>query len=576
MSLIKISIECARDVNYIFKTAHSTAEYDLTNSNNSFSLGDYDQAEVTSELIDQAIDYHVFSEEFLRLFAHKLSAKAWKLASRNSNISIAFVKAFDYKIDFDALFLNKTYDMKHDIVENLKTAYYTRIGAYRAEVNPVINNKEPKMEKGLKRKISNNCGSNFIDIYKATHHANLHLFSDPGGFLLPQVTYDSIDEEDLHWACEELDDLCEEFLLLYVDDLSARCWEALAERNKDEGIFSDEFIEKYNVQLEVELDESGEDDDEDNEDEEDELDESGEDDESEGVLISLSCAIDINAIITDGLNRRSCFEFGDSDCDDDKFTLTPVISNLITDKLIRGNSETQYYSEDFLRHFAPIFSKATWNEISEGQPLTKSFLRDYADKINWDLLLNKSTYKDSSTDYNELREQFLKEKKETKTMATTKGTNTMTASNVTTMIKSDGLKASYRMASRQMVKGVTKALLAALDTKYTPDQLKFLEDLLKTDLGYALVSGMIGMGLTYAPVEKIQSNPHLQVLAEEFRVSALDTVGTKVLDTITDNFLPVIMECVKLLPQDADTEATDDASALEDDKPSKPAKSKKA
>ena len=520
MSVIKISIECARDVNYIFKIANSTAEYDLTNSNNSFSLGDNDQAEVTSELIDQAIDYHAFSEEFLRLFAHKLSAKAWKLASRNSNIGIGFVKDFDYNIDFDALFLNKTYDMKHDIVESLKTTYYARIGTYRAIVNQVIN-KESKMENGS-RKISTNCGSNFKDIYKATHHANLHLFSDPGGFFLTQVIYDSIDEEDLHWACEELDDLCEEFLLLYIDKLSARCWEALAERNKDEGIFSDEFIKKYSVQLEVEieddedeLDESGEDDDDDDEDNESELDESGEDDEDEGVLISLDCATDINALITDGLNRRS-------------------------------------YSEDFLRHFAPIFSEATWNEISEGQALNKAFLKDYADKINWDLLINKSTYKDSSTDYNKLREHFLKEKKETKTMATTKGTNTMTASNVTTMIKSDGLKASYRMASRQMVKGVTKALLAALDSKYTPDQLKFLEDLLKTDLGYALVSGMIGMGLTYAPVEKIQSNPHLQVLAEEFRVSALDTVGTKVLDTITDNFLPVIMECVKLLPQEGE------------------------
>ena len=68
MSLIKISIECARDVNFCFRVKHSSAEYDLTNSNNSFSLGERDQEEITSELIDQANDYHVFSEEFLRLF----------------------------------------------------------------------------------------------------------------------------------------------------------------------------------------------------------------------------------------------------------------------------------------------------------------------------------------------------------------------------------------------------------------------------------------------------------------------------------------------------------------------------
>ena len=558
MSLIKISMECARDINYIFKTANSTAEYDLTNSNNSFSLGDNDQAEVTSELIDQAIDYHAFSEEFLRLFAHKLSAKAWKLASRNSNIGIGFVKDFDYKIDFDALFLNKTYDMKHDIVESLKTAYYTRIGAYRAEVNQAIVNqvinKEPKMEHGFRRKISTNCGSNFKDIYKAIHHANLKLVSDPGGFFLDQNTYDSIDEEDLHWACEELDDLCEEFLLLYIDKLSAKCWEALAERNQDEGIFSDEFIKKYNVQLEVEIEDEIEDDIEDDI------------DNGEGVEISKDCAEDINYLLNNWFNKTSEFDLSDFELGD-TYTLYPRVSNLITDNAIRYNSGNQYYSEDFLRHFAPLFSEATWTEISKGQQLSTRFLKDFYDKINWDLI-SKSCYRDSSIDYAQLREQILKDKKETKTIATTKGTNTM-AANVTTMIKSDGLKASYRMASRQMVKGVIKALLAALDSKYTPDQLKFLEELLKTDLGYALVSGMIGMGLTYAPVEKIQSNPHLQVLAEEFRVSAIDTVGTKVLDTVMDNFLPVIMECAKLLPQEGETTVEETPVVVEEKSKSK-------
>ena len=68
---------------------------------------------------------------------------------------------------------------------------------------------------------------------------------------------------------------------------------------------------------------------------------------------------------------------------------------------------------------------------------------------------------------------------------------------------------------------------------------------------------------------------HLQVLAEEFRVSAIDTVGTKVLDTVVENFLPVIMECAKLLPQDASEDRAEDTAGLEDDKPSKPVKAKK-
>ena len=451
--------------------------------------------------------------------------KAWKLASQYSSISISFIKDFDYKIDFGALALNQAYYFKRDIVEILKYACFVRTGSYNQKVNPL--DEEPKMEKGF-RKIATDCGLNFIEIHRKIHDANIYLPSVIGGFLLDQGYYNSIDEADLYWACKNLDDLCENFVLLYIDNLSSRCWSALAERNKYKKIFSDEFVKKYKVQLEVEDDT----------------------DNGEGVEISKDCAEDIDYLLNNWFNKTSEFDLSDFELGD-TYTLYPRVSNLITDNAIRYNSGNQYYSEDFLRHFAPLFSEATWTEISKGQQLSTRFLKDFYDKINWDLI-SKSIYRDSSIDYAQLREQILKDKKETKTMATTKGTNTM-AANVTTMIKSDGLKASYRMASRQMVKGVIKALLAALDSKYTPDQLKFLEELLKTDLGYALVSGMIGMGLTYAPVEKIQSNPHLQVLAEEFRVSAIDTVGTKVLDTIMDNFLPVIMECANLLPQEVET-----------------------
>jgi len=72
MSVIKISEDCARDINYIFRISHSSSEYDLIKSNNIFLIDERDQEEITSELIDKAMSDHVFSEEFLRLFADKL------------------------------------------------------------------------------------------------------------------------------------------------------------------------------------------------------------------------------------------------------------------------------------------------------------------------------------------------------------------------------------------------------------------------------------------------------------------------------------------------------------------------
>ena len=403
------------------------------------------------------------------------------------------------------------------------------------------------------REISSYCVNNFINIYKKYLGRELTFRVKDNSliFLLEDDIYFGIKEETLYKACCILEGLTEEFLCLYADSLSPRCWGALFKRNTDKPFLSEEFCIKYKLNSPKDFTD---------------------------VKISVECANDIDAIFIDYFHEKAYFN---NESNINGFVILPAeISKRITDDVIRESSYLVYYSEDFLRHFAPIFSKLTWDKVSEDQCLSKSFLKDFADKINWDLLIKFSTYKDNLINYFELRDQFLKENKELKamattkgttTMATTKGTTTMATTNVTAMIKSDSLKASYRVASRQMVKGVTKALLATLNSKYTPEQLKFLEGLLKTDLGYALVSGMIGMGLTYAPVEQIQNNPHLQVLAEEFRVSALDTVGTKVLDTITDNFLPVIMECVKLLPQEGEPTVTEVAVVEE-----KATKSKKA
>jgi len=117
------------------------------------------------------------------------------------------------------------------------------------------------------------------------------------------------------------------------------------------------------------------------------------------------------------------------------------------------------------------------------------------------------------------------------------------------MIKSDGVKAGYRVAATQITNGTKAGVLKLLESKgQSSENIKAISDLLDTEVGSALMSMMIGMGLTYAP--GISDDSRVQKLAGEFRVNGMAIAGNAAMETMVEYFLPVITEALASIPQE--------------------------
>lgn len=130
----------------------------------------------------------------------------------------------------------------------------------------------------------------------------------------------------------------------------------------------------------------------------------------------------------------------------------------------------------------------------------------------------------------------------------------MEKQNLWAMTKSDGENAAYRIASKQMVKGTKAALVAILNKQGKGDYTEAASNLLDTEIGEAMVSMLLGYGLTYIP--KVSADPRAQRLAEEFRVEGMATAGNAVIGVALEQFLPVITQAMELLPPEAEEETT--------------------
>jgi len=115
------------------------------------------------------------------------------------------------------------------------------------------------------------------------------------------------------------------------------------------------------------------------------------------------------------------------------------------------------------------------------------------------------------------------------------------------MIKDDGKSALYRVAATQSTKGVKAAILTMMQKQGSDSgSLKALEEVLETEFGTALVSAILGMGLTYMP--KVSEDPRVAQLATELRVNSMGTVGNAVMEIAIEHFLPVISGALNSIP----------------------------
>lgn len=270
-----------------------------------------------------------------------------------------------------------------------------------------------------------------------------------------------------------------------------------------------------------------------------------------------------------------------------KFELTSAVERRITKSILDDIYQDILLNEEFIDLFKDKinwdnFSKyqnfdnpgqdlmgkyaaqINWDIISEFQPLDTETIKRFSNKLNFKLLEdNVDADFDSDDDwYKEFLAKKLnkfnnnKSNKSNKIESnegnskTSKGESSKMA-RVVDVAKSDFKKAGYRTASKKMIEGVNAALVKIMEQKsYSNEHIALVQSFLKTEIGHTVMSAILGMALTYIPVQQLQENEHVQILAEEFRINAMEVLQTEVVDVVINNFLPVVMEALKYLPQD--------------------------
>jgi hypothetical protein len=122
-------------------------------------------------------------------------------------------------------------------------------------------------------------------------------------------------------------------------------------------------------------------------------------------------------------------------------------------------------------------------------------------------------------------------------------------------------KAAYRSASRQMVNGISKAIVLAAEKKGMDSfTTAAVGNFFETELGEALIGAILGVGIPYIP--KINKDKRALKLAEEFQIESISTVTDTVLDEVFTYVLPVMKEVLNNLPAHVEEENEEEESVV--------------
>lgn len=124
--------------------------------------------------------------------------------------------------------------------------------------------------------------------------------------------------------------------------------------------------------------------------------------------------------------------------------------------------------------------------------------------------------------------------------------NKMSKKPLMEMFKEDTVDGAYRSASNQITKGTKAAILSQLSKNTSSEGIAAVSNLLDTEMGGAVMSMLIGMGLTYAPV--ISEDPRAARLAKEFRVSGISVGMDQLVGLAMNTLMPAFQEAMKSLP----------------------------
>ncbi len=114
-----------------------------------------------------------------------------------------------------------------------------------------------------------------------------------------------------------------------------------------------------------------------------------------------------------------------------------------------------------------------------------------------------------------------------------------TGQRVKQAVKSDAINASYRIAAKNLVKVIKKPLISALKSKgIQKPMVDMVANFLDTDLGSAIVSYIVGSGISAMPF--LANNAKATRLAEECRIKGMETVGDAGMQFAFQMFGPVV------------------------------------
>lgn len=113
--------------------------------------------------------------------------------------------------------------------------------------------------------------------------------------------------------------------------------------------------------------------------------------------------------------------------------------------------------------------------------------------------------------------------------------------------KKDALTAAYRVAGNQILRAAKTALINALKNGGSKSaHIKAVGEFLDTEMGSAVLSCMVGMGLNYAPYFK--EDERAQQLAKEFRINGMAVAGGMAMNAVMGEVLPNILSSLNSLP----------------------------
>lgn len=136
-------------------------------------------------------------------------------------------------------------------------------------------------------------------------------------------------------------------------------------------------------------------------------------------------------------------------------------------------------------------------------------------------------------------------------------------STVLEKVKSDFVAASYRVASTQFTKAIKNGIMLALKDKGVEEgKISVIKDLLETEFGNAIISSVLGYGLTYVP--GLKDDPRIAKLSDEFRIQGMTTVGNEVMGVAMQYFLPAMQDVLSALPALPSSKLTEEKVLVEE------------